>query len=203
MNDYWKAFVPLIVAIVTAVALVIGYYVQSRLREQAAFRAWFNQYFIFEGIDKLLGDVALMQHQFGLVMDKVAMPKEIQSIPNDAIMRVSQLVDAQSLHLYFSSMHLVASGLVSENHVFSHESDMKRMDELIQVVEKINKPLVELRRLLFEVKTNGHSQLSQIRYNHNITRVVKELDAVVMDSFKAFKGERCMIQLASINGVLG
>jgi hypothetical protein len=183
--------------------LIVSNYLQSLLRERETFRAWFNQYFVFEGVDRLLADVALMQHQLGLVMDKTAKPKEIQPIPNDAIVRVAQLVNAQSLHSFFSLMHLTACGLITENRVYSHDSDMQRMDELIQVIEKINPPLVKLRLLLFEVKTNRHSQLAQIRYIHDIQQTVQELNAVIAETREAFIGERCMIQMTSINGVLG
>lgn len=202
MDDFWKMFGPLLGAVIGAGAVVIANYFQFLLRERENLRAWFNQYFVFDGIDCLLIDVALMQHQLALVMDKVAKPKEIQSIPTNAIVRVAQLLGAQSLHLFFSSMHLTASGLISDNLVFSHDSDAERMDELITAIAKVQKPLVELRAILFSLNISRHSEISKIQANSEVIRLITELNTICAEAIEALTDERCMIQMASINGIL-
>ena len=197
-----NAFAPLLAALVTATALIASNWLQYSLRERESARVWFTQYFVFEGVDLLLADVTLMCHQLGLVMDRTSKPKEIQAIPNNAIVRVTELVGAPSLYSFFHSMHLVACGLISENLTGRHDSDMERMEELIQSVWKMNEPLSKLRLLLFEIKANNHSQIAQIRYDHNIRQAVQEINKVVAETNKVFMSERCMIQVLSKNSTL-
>lgn len=202
LDDLWKMLGPLLGAVIGAAVVVYANYQQFSLRERENLRAWFRQYFIFDGIDCLLIDIALMQHQLALVMDKVAKPKEIQDIPTNAIVLVSQLIGTQQLHLFFSSMHVVASGLISENLVFEHNSDAKRMDNLINTIEKVRESLTKLRATLFDLHINKQSDISEIQSDPEVRGLVKELDGACDKAIKVLKSERCMIQMESINGIL-